>query len=120
MRLRILLIEDEPLWQQGISALIATSCDYEIVGIVDNDMDAFYAFNTLHPDIILVDWQLKNSKDGITIANQFVQEGFAADQIIVISWSERSLIPENPFQYVPKSHIATDLLQTLGHFSVKL
>jgi len=68
-RLNIFIVEDEPL----ICATIETALrkqGFKVAGDADNVIDALSAINTLNPDLILVDIQLDDHKDGIDLAQE--------------------------------------------------
>ena len=56
--IRILAIDDHPLFRAGIAALIATQPDMQIVAEVGNGRDAIRQFRTHRPDVALMDLQM--------------------------------------------------------------
>lgn len=113
--MKILLVEDEPLWQQGVKLLLKAQADlgFELVGIVDNYDDALSSFDAEKPDVVLLDWKLRGSRDGLEIAEALVAQGVPPDRLVLVSGSEKSMIPANPYHYVPKASIAESLIPTL-------
>lgn len=66
-RLNIFIVEDEPL----ICATIETALrkqGFKVAGDADNVTEALSAIKTLQPDLVLVDIQLEDNKDGIDLA----------------------------------------------------
>ena len=120
--MKILLVEDEPLWQQGVKLLLRAHSDlgFELVGIVDNFDDALSLFDQESPDVVLLDWKLKGSRDGLEIAAALVAQGVSPERLVLVSGSEQSMIPPNPYHYVPKATIAESLIPTLKEIATQL
>ena len=57
-RIRILAVDDHPLFRQGIAALLATQPDMLLVAEASNGRDAIRQFRTHRPDIALMDLQM--------------------------------------------------------------
>jgi len=55
MKTRILLVDDHPIYRNGLKSLIALQNDMEIVGEAENGQEAIVKTRKLHPDIILMD-----------------------------------------------------------------
>lgn len=64
---KILIVEDEPIVALDIKSAIE-QCDFSVIDIVDNYDDALLSVKVNNPDIIFMDINLDNSKDGIEIA----------------------------------------------------
>lgn len=109
MALRVLLVEDEPMWQQGIAALLETDPEIELLSIVDNADDAEVFVAAEHPDVVLVDWKIKGPRDGLELARSLAQQ-LPVERIILVTGSPVEQIPEHSYGYVPKSRIASELI----------
>lgn len=66
---RIYICDDHMLFLESIEAYISLQEQYELVGRADNVDDAWKDIQTLHPDIILIDYHLK-SKNGLDLLKQ--------------------------------------------------
>ena len=56
--IRILTVDDHPLFRQGIAALLATQPDMCLVGEASNGLEAIRQFQEQRPDITLMDLQM--------------------------------------------------------------
>ncbi len=110
---RILLVEDEPLWQQAIQDLLATDERFEIIATADNAKDALQAFQQAQPQAILLDWQICGEQDGLEFGHQVLTLGLPPERVILISGANPGTIPKHPFLYVPKKQIPEELLPLL-------
>lgn len=111
--LKVLLVEDEPMWQEGIRALLEGSGHASLSEIADNYEAALSAFEADTPDLVLLDWNIKGSRDGLQVGHALVEQGFPAKRIILVSGTDPSAIPANPYHFVPKQQIASRLLDTI-------
>lgn len=74
--IRILSVDDHPVFRQGIAGLIADEADMTLVGEASNGSEAIQQFRTHQPDITLMDLQMPelNGVDAtIAIRNEFPQ-----------------------------------------------
>ena len=56
--IRVLSVDDHPLFREGIAALIGTQSDMQLIGEASNGREALEQFRTHHPDITLMDLQM--------------------------------------------------------------
>jgi len=110
---KILLVEDDPFWQEGIGSLLSGHSDFRLVETVDNYEAALDAFERLNPDCVLLDWKIKGDRDGLCVGNTLLEKGFQPERIVVISGSPVSSIPKHAFWSVGKLQIASDLIPLL-------
>jgi len=108
-KIKVLLVEDEPMWQQGIHDLLSTESRIELVGIVDNADDAEVFFDAERPDVVLIDWKINGPRDGLELAKA-LEAKLPCDRMILVTGSPADQIPVHPYGYVPKAKIAEGLI----------
>ncbi len=81
--IRILVVDDHPLFRNGIAALLATQRDMSLVAEASNGRDAIQQFRVHHPDITLMDLQMPemNGLDAMTA----IRGEFPEARIIVLT-----------------------------------
>lgn len=60
MIIRILLVDDQPLFREGIAGLLNSQSDLCVVGAVGSVAEAIVAARALEPDLILMDFSLRD------------------------------------------------------------
>jgi two-component system LytT family response regulator len=58
MKIRTLIVDDEPLAQRGLELRLARHADVDIAGIAGNGREAFHAISELRPDLMFLDVQM--------------------------------------------------------------
>lgn len=74
--IRVLAVDDHPVFRQGIAALIGGQADMTLVGEASNGREAIQQFRTQRPDVTLMDLQMPdmNGLDAtIAIRTEFPQ-----------------------------------------------
>lgn len=72
-RLRVLLVDDQPLLLQGFSMILSTEPDVEVVGRAGNGLEAIASVAAQRPDVVLMDVQMP-VLDGIEATRRIVAE----------------------------------------------
>lgn len=55
---RVLVVDDHPIFREGLAGLLETVPEFEIVEAVGSAEDAFLAVERTHPDVVLMDLNL--------------------------------------------------------------
>src|SRR5215475_10973727 len=81
--IRILAVDDHPLFRSGIAALLATQPDMNLVAEASNGREAIEQFRAYHPDITLMDLQMPgmNGLEALTA----IRSEFPDARIVVLT-----------------------------------
>ena len=89
---RILLIDDHALFRKGVAQLVGMDPELEIVGEAGSGREGLALAQTLHPDVILIDLNMKEM-DGIETVRAMKAAGIAARFIMLtVSDSEDDVV----------------------------
>ena len=58
MKIKILLVDDQPLFREGLRTLLSVHADFEVVGEAGNSAEAIRLANSLAPAVVLMDLQM--------------------------------------------------------------
>jgi DNA-binding NarL/FixJ family response regulator len=61
-RIRVLVVDDQPLFRDGIAQLLSAQADIEVVGSADTVADAIEQLRGTRPDVALVGWLASSPK----------------------------------------------------------
>lgn len=89
-KIKILIVEDEPLIAEDIRELLS-QVNYQVVGVAFNKEDAFSLLQTTQPDIALLDINLGDNTDGITIA-ETINEKYNIPFLYLTSYSSKLIL----------------------------
>lgn len=73
--LKVLVVEDEPLFAETLRHLIELNPRYIVTGMADDFASAIEAADLRRPDLALVDLQLANGTTGFSVAAKLVEIG---------------------------------------------
>ena len=88
--IRILSVEDHPVFRQGLAAIVSAERDMLLVGQASNAVDAVAEFRRHRPDITLMDVRLPGT-DG-TDALIAIRGEFPQARIIMLTTSDGCLL----------------------------
>lgn len=73
MAIKLLIVDDHPMVREGLSAMLGTSGEIEVVGSCSNSKDAITMSREENPDIILMDIKMEEIS-GIEITRQILDK----------------------------------------------
>jgi DNA-binding NarL/FixJ family response regulator len=83
MTIRILLVDDQALFREGLHTLLSVHEDLEVVGEAGNGQEAIEAVAKLNPDVVLMDLRMP-VLNGVAATRQITQST-ATSRVIVLT-----------------------------------
>ena len=114
--IRILLVDDQNLVQQGIKSLLDKEPDLKVIGTVKDGRTAVRHIDKLRPDIVLLDIEMPGM-DGITVTKHLTRIAPQIKVIILSSHEDKKYLTRalmaGAKAYILKSSLMTDLKQSI-------
>ncbi|GAB4526574.1 MAG: hypothetical protein Tsb0014_06820 [Pleurocapsa sp.] len=114
--IRILLVDDQNLVQQGIKALLDQDSNFKVIGTVKDGRSAVEQTDLLNPDIVLIDIEMPDM-DGITATKYITHLAPKTKVIILTSYEDKKYVMQALLAgakgYILKSSLMTDLKQAI-------
>jgi DNA-binding NarL/FixJ family response regulator len=102
-KIKILLIDDHQLFNDGLKSLLITEEEIEIVAQIFDVKNAFFEIQKHSPDVILLDINLPH-KNGIELASE-IQKAFTGVKIIFLTMYEDSHIYKEALKVGPSGYV---------------
>jgi DNA-binding NarL/FixJ family response regulator len=114
--IRVLIVDDHPLFREGLAALLHDESDIVLVGEAAEGHEAVERFRTLRPDVTLMDLQMPGLS-GIE-AMQLIRREFPEARFVVLTTYSRDAqvvraLRAGAAGYLVKSTLRKDLLNTI-------
>jgi DNA-binding NarL/FixJ family response regulator len=114
-KLRILIVEDEPVIAENISMYL-DNADFEVSGIAYDSTEANEQLQNNTPDAAILDVNLESEEDGIDIANRINQK-YQIPFLFLTSYSDKDTLQRakavKPSGYIVKPFNEKTLLASL-------
>jgi len=89
---RVFLIDDHALFRKGVGQIIAAEPGFEVVGEASSGLEGLELAQTLHPDLVLIDLNMKGI-NGLETLRRFKQTSLKARFIVLtVSDAEDDLL----------------------------
>lgn len=113
--IKVLIVEDDPLIAEDIRELLS-EMDYTVVGIAYNKLSALEFLKNDKPQIALLDINLGNNTDGITIA-EVINELYKIPFVYLTSYATKIILDKvkhtHPMGYVVKPFNEQDIFTAI-------
>lgn len=115
MEVHVLIVEDNPLTSQDLKEIILEN-GMKVIGIAKNKMEATSLFNGMHPDILLVDINLKEGDSGIDFVNE-IHKNQDVPVVYLTANSDKETVEKalktKPVSYLTKPYDDRDVIIAL-------
>ena len=85
--IRLLVVDDHPVFRRGLLAVLSDAEGIEVVGAVGTGHEAIEAAAGLAPDVILLDLNLPDT-NGIDVTKKLVGSGFSGHVLVLTMYAE--------------------------------
>ncbi len=115
-KIRVFLVDDEPLVRKGLRFFFGAQADLEVCGEAASEREALEGIQDLGPDLVVVDLTLKEG-DGLSLMRRLRQQ-CPALRLLVFSMHEQAHFAASAFAagahgYVVKGDPAEQLLDAI-------
>ena len=93
-KIRVLVVDDHRIVRLGLSALLATESDIEVVGEAENGEVAVTLVRELHPDVVLLDLAMPEM-DGIQALREIKKVNSGALVIMCSAMGQQAMVIES-------------------------
>jgi two-component system LytT family response regulator len=113
-KIRVLIVDDEPLARRGIRQLLESETDFEIAGEAANGREAISSIETYAPDLVFLDVQMP-LLDGFSFVEK-IGAGFLPEIVFVTAYDEHAIraFELHALDYLVKPYREDRLREAIG------
>jgi DNA-binding NarL/FixJ family response regulator len=89
--IRILLVDDQPLFREGLRTLLSVQSDFEVVGEAGNGEEAIRLARSLLPSVVLMDLQMP-VLDGVAATRRLHEEQADCRVIVLTTFDDDEMV----------------------------
>lgn len=116
MTVRVVLVDDQALFRQGMRALLGSDPMIEIVGEAADGAEALQVVSRLEPDVVLLDLRMPKM-DGVECTRRLRKAGSAAQIVALTTFDDDALVfdvlREGAISYLLKEASADDIARAI-------
>ena len=87
MSIRVLLVDDQALFREGLRTLLSLHADIDVAGEAGNGQEALDAAEALRPDVVLMDLRMP-VLDGVAATRRLRESGIPARVIVLTTFDD--------------------------------
>ena len=114
--IRVLLVDDHPIFRAGLRALLESQPDVRVIGEAGNGAEAIARANELRPDIILLDISMPDV-DGLEALRRMQADHVPGKVLVLTMHAENEylfqVLESGGYGYVLKQGVDTDLFTAI-------
>jgi CheY-like chemotaxis protein len=115
-KIRILIVDDNPILREGLKSVLSHSPTFDIVGEAADGLEAIDSVNKLHPDLVLMDLSMPRM-DGLA-ATEEIKKQWPGTKILVFTIYKSpeyrtAALTAGADGYVSKDSSRVELIQTI-------
>jgi two-component system response regulator DevR len=112
--IRVLIVDDHEILAEGVRRLLDSCADIKVVDVVGTLSDAVETSMRLHPDVVLMDYQLPDG-DGVTAVSRIKRESPHVQVVMLTGSGDDERLARRAFEvgcsgFLGKSRSVEDLL----------
>ncbi len=90
-RIKILLVDDQPLFREGLRTVLSLHSDFEVVGEAGNGSEAIRLSRSLLPSVVLMDLQMP-ILDGVSATRRLHEEQPSCRVIVLTTFDDDEMV----------------------------